>query len=163
MWKIRYVIDQRSVNDWIFGRSKLIAICSWKGFSKFWNAGREDCYISKQHHSEFPIKKIMSDTRKRKPRQRTCSWDVDTSFSWSMTPLIRAHDTALHYVDFFSVTLRGDNFQDFDKIWDEVLLSMTKNPWESGDSSEDSGSQLWVVGNHDKEYRIGTSFTKRWR
>ena len=39
-----------------------------------------------------------------------------------------AHDTVLDYADLFSVTLRGDNVQELDKRWDEVLLSMSKLP-----------------------------------
>ena len=37
-----------------------------------------------------------------------------------------AHDTVLDYADFFSITLRDDNVQEFDARWDEMLLSMTK-------------------------------------
>ena len=32
-----------------------------------------------------------------------------------------AHDTVLDYADFFSITLRNDNVQDFDTRWDEIL------------------------------------------
>ena len=39
-----------------------------------------------------------------------------------------AHDTVLDYADFFSVTLHDDNVQEFDTRWDEVPLSMSKNP-----------------------------------
>ena len=39
-----------------------------------------------------------------------------------------AHDTVLDYADLFSVTLRGDNVQENDTIWDEVVLSMSKIP-----------------------------------
>ena len=39
-----------------------------------------------------------------------------------------AHDGVLDYADFFSVTLRDDNIQEFDTRWDEVLLSMSKLP-----------------------------------
>ena len=39
-----------------------------------------------------------------------------------------AHDAVLDYADLFSVTLRDDNIQELDTIWDEVLLSMTKIP-----------------------------------
>ena len=39
-----------------------------------------------------------------------------------------AHDTVLDYVDFFSVTLRNDDVQEFDTRWDEVLLFMSKIP-----------------------------------
>ena len=45
-----------------------------------------------------------------------------------------AHDTVLDYGDSFSITLRGDNVQEFDTRWDENLLSMTKIP--SGDVLE---------------------------
>ena len=39
-----------------------------------------------------------------------------------------AHDTALGYADLFSISLRNDDFQDFDTRWDEILKSMTKIP-----------------------------------
>ena len=39
-----------------------------------------------------------------------------------------AHDTVLYYADLFSVILDDDNVQEFDTRWDEVLLSMSKNP-----------------------------------
>ena len=39
-----------------------------------------------------------------------------------------AHDTVLDYADFFSITLRNDDVQEFDTRWDEILLSMTKIP-----------------------------------
>ena len=39
-----------------------------------------------------------------------------------------AHDTVLDFADLFSVTLHDDNIQEFDTRWDEVLLSMSKNP-----------------------------------
>ena len=39
-----------------------------------------------------------------------------------------AHDAVSDYADVFSVTLHDDNVQEFDTRWDEVLLSMTKNP-----------------------------------
>ena len=39
-----------------------------------------------------------------------------------------AHDSVLDYGDLFSVTLRDGNIQEFDTRWDEVSLSMSKNP-----------------------------------
>ena len=39
-----------------------------------------------------------------------------------------AHDAVLDHADLFSVTLRDDNVQEFDTIWDEILISMTKIP-----------------------------------
>ena len=34
----------------------------------------------------------------------------------------------LDCADLFSVVLQDDNVQEFDTSWDEVLLSMSKNP-----------------------------------
>ena len=42
-----------------------------------------------------------------------------------------AHDTVLDYAGLFSVTLRDENVQEFDTRWDEVLLSMSKNPFDN--------------------------------
>ena len=39
-----------------------------------------------------------------------------------------AHDTVRDYTDFFSITLRDDDVQEFDTRWDEILLCMTKIP-----------------------------------
>ena len=39
-----------------------------------------------------------------------------------------AHDTVLDYAGPFTMTLRNDDFQEFDPGWDEILLSMTKIP-----------------------------------
>ena len=39
-----------------------------------------------------------------------------------------AHDTVLGYADLLSITLRNDNVQEFDRRWDDILLSMTKIP-----------------------------------
>ena len=33
------------------------------------------------------------------------------------------HDTVLDYTNFFLITLRNDNVQEFDSRWDEILLS----------------------------------------
>ena len=45
-----------------------------------------------------------------------------------------ARDSFLDYADFFSVTLRDDNVQDFDTRWDDILLSMSEDSirWYSG-------------------------------
>ena len=39
-----------------------------------------------------------------------------------------AHDTVLDCADVFSVTLHDVKKQEFDTRWDEVLLSVSKNP-----------------------------------
>ena len=35
-----------------------------------------------------------------------------------------------YYADLISITLRNDDVQDFDTRWDEILLSMTKIPFD---------------------------------
>ena len=37
-----------------------------------------------------------------------------------------ADDTVLDYADLFSIALRGDDVQDFNTRWEEILVSMTK-------------------------------------
>ena len=39
-----------------------------------------------------------------------------------------AHDTVHDYADVFSIVLRNDDVQEFDTMWDEILLSMSKIP-----------------------------------
>ena len=39
-----------------------------------------------------------------------------------------AHDAVLDYADLFSVTLRDDNIQQFDTIWDEIFIIDDENP-----------------------------------
>ena len=39
-----------------------------------------------------------------------------------------AHEAFLDYSDLFRVTLHGDDVQDFDTRWDEVLLSISQEP-----------------------------------
>ena len=44
--------------------------------------------------------------------------------------VIGAHDTVLDYAGLFSITRSNDNLQDSDTRWDEVLLSMSKIPFD---------------------------------
>ena len=94
-----------------------------------------------------------------------------------------AHDAVLDYADLFSVTLHGDNIQEFHTRWDEVLLSMSNIPPD--DILESlyirESAQLKTVlelydmeihqkismpnyqkveNNGEEEYRSGTSITK---
>ena len=41
-----------------------------------------------------------------------------------------AHDTVLYCADFFSVSFHDDNIQEFDTKCDEVLLPMSKIPFD---------------------------------
>ena len=42
--------------------------------------------------------------------------------------VIGVTDSVENYADLFTITLRNDNFQEFDSKWDEILLSMTQIP-----------------------------------
>ena len=41
-----------------------------------------------------------------------------------------AHDTVLDCADLFSITLRDDDVREFDTRWGEILLTMTKIPFD---------------------------------
>ena len=97
-----------------------------------------------------------------------------------------AHDTVLDHADLFSVILHDDSVQEFDTIWDEVLLSMSKIPSDDvleslyklrirgsdqlknfiriardGDSSKYiDAQQSEVEDNGGKEYRAEATITK---
>ena len=47
-----YVMEERSGDSWFFGRNNFLAIGFWNEFSKFWDAGREDCLGSEQDHPD---------------------------------------------------------------------------------------------------------------
>ena len=82
VWKFRFKTQittcSHSPSDvlmWIkdgrfLGRVKILAISSWKGFSKLRDAGREDCLCSEQDHPEFPVQEGQlqgADSPKRGP------------------------------------------------------------------------------------------------
>ena len=78
-------------------------------------------------NSQFKKKVSLEEQRAQKEdrflRGRQIAFMIHDYF-----PVTGAHDTVLDSADLFSVTLRDDNVQEFDKIWDEVLLSMSKIP-----------------------------------
>ena len=79
------------------------------------------------HNSQFKKKVSLEEQKAQKEDQflrgRQIAFMIHDYFR-----VTGAHDTALDFADLFSVTLRDDNVQEFDTRWDEVLLSMTKNP-----------------------------------
>ena len=81
-----------------------------------------------QYHQEFPVQiegqprgAAQKEDRLLRGRQIAC-------MIYDYFRVTGAHDTVLDCADFFSVTHRVDNIQEFDTRWDEVLLSMSKNP-----------------------------------
>ena len=123
-------MDQRGGDGRFVGRIEVLAISLWKEFSKFRDAGREDCFCFEQDHSEFPIEEEGQSRGTESPKRGSVSsWKTDrfrdlrilSSDWWSC-------DTALDHADLFSLTLHYDNVQEFDTRWDEVALSMSKIP-----------------------------------
>ena len=56
-----------------------------------------------------------------------------------------AHDAVLDYADLFSVTLRKNNVEEFDRRWDEILLPVTKIP------SDDILESLYKLRNREAD------------
>ena len=205
VWKIRFKNQVTTWSDvlseamlWIkevemvdsLEELKSFAIRFWEEFSKFWDAGREDCFCSWQDHPDFLIQEEGQSRGTESPEGGPVP----------ARKTDRLHDLRLLSSDwrswyriglrwFFSVTLHDDNVQDFDTRWDEVLLSMSKVP--SDDFLESlcnlrirESAQLKTVlelydmeihqknidaqlskieDNGEEEYRSETSITKFWR
>ena len=122
-----YVVDQRSGDGWFFGWAKNLTISFWKRFSKFWDAGRDDCLGSDPDHPEFPVQQKGQPRGTESPERGPVSARETNSL----------HDLRLLSSDWRSwhriglcwsilFTLCGYNIQEFDTRWDEVLLSMSK-------------------------------------
>ena len=56
-----------------------------------------------------------------------------------------AHEAVLDYFDLFHVALHGDDDQDFDARWDEVLSSISEVPNDG--NLESSYQQCWQCTN----------------
>ena len=113
----------------LIGRIEVLAISFCKDFSKFRDAGREDCFCSEQDHPEFPIQAEGQSRGTESPeggpvstRKTDRLHDLrQLSSVWRSWPTVRL-------CWFFSVTLHDDNVQEFDTRWDEVLLFMWEIP-----------------------------------
>ena len=79
------------------------------------------------HKSHFKKKVSLEEQKAQKedrfPRGRQVAFMIYDYFR-----VIGAHDTVLDYADSFSITLRNDNFQEFETRWDDILESLTKIP-----------------------------------
>ena len=102
-------------------------------------------------NSQFKKKVRLEEQKAQKedrfPRGRQSAFMIPDYFR-----VTGAHDTVLDDADLFSVTLRGDNVQEFDTRWDEVLLSMSKVP---SDDIEDTW--VWSTQNRVTLVRHGNS------
>ena len=78
-------------------------------------------------NSQFK-KKVRLEERKAQKEDRFLRGRQIAFMIYDYFRVTSAHDTVLDYADSFSITLRNDNVPEFDTIWDEILLSMTKIP-----------------------------------
>ena len=78
-------------------------------------------------NSDFK-KKVSLEEQKAQKEDRFLRGRQITYMIYDYFRVTGAHDTALDYGDWFSITLRSDGLRDFGTRWDEVLLSMTKIP-----------------------------------
>ena len=99
-----------------------------KNFLRFRDVRRENCLCSEQAHPEFPIQEEGQSRGRAQKEDRFLQGRQIAFMIYDYFRVTGAHDTVLDYADLFSVSLRDDNIQEFDKSWDEVLLSMTKIP-----------------------------------
>ena len=106
---------------WFLGRVEVLAISLWKEFSRFWDAGRAECFCSEQGHPEFPVQKEGQPRGAESPKEDRFLRGRQIAFMiYDYFRVTGAHDTVLDYVDLFSVTLHDNNVQEFDTRWDEV-------------------------------------------
>ena len=80
-------------------------------------------------NSQFMMNVSLEEQRAEKddrlPRGRQTAFMIYDYFR-----VTGAHDTEKHHTDLFSVTLHDDNIQEFETRWDEVLLPMSKIPFD---------------------------------
>ena len=144
-----------------------------KDFSKFWDAGREDCLDSEQDHPEFPVQKggqprgTESSERGPVPKRKTCrlhelmqlSSDWRSWHSIGLCWFILCHSSWWQHSGVRYTWNLGKSV----KIEDTWVWS-TQNRIRivrHGDSSKDIGQKLKTHGKEEK--RSEASFTKLWR
>ena len=115
-------MDQRSGDGQINGRSSDVAINSRP--SNFWNFEMLDAKIAsalqKIITNPYFKKKVSLEEHKDQMEDRFLRV-IPKYF-----PLAGAHESVLDYTDLFSVTLHGDDIQDFDTRWDQAQLSASE-------------------------------------
>ena len=117
------VVDQRSGNDWFFGRVESLAISLWKGFTKFLDVGCQNCLCSEHDYPEFSLQE-EGQSRGTEPRKRTGFCEEDTFHDLRVLSSDWRSWYTMDHADVFSVTLLHDNGQKFSTRLDEVLLSV---------------------------------------
>ena len=78
--------------------------------------------------NKIPKKKASLEAQKAQKEDRFLRGRQIAFMIYDYFRVTGSHDTVMDFADLLSVTLHDDNIQEFDTGWDEVLLSMSKNP-----------------------------------
>ena len=105
---------------------------SIQGYTHFPNFERLDARIAsalnKIIQNSYFKKKVSLEEEKAQKEGRFLRGRQIAYMIYDYFRVTGAHDTVLDYADLFTITFRNDDVQEFDTIWDEILLSMTKIP-----------------------------------
>ena len=84
--------------------------------------------LNKIIQNSYFKKKVSLDEQKSQNEDRFLRGRQIAYMIYDYFQVTGAHHTVLDDADLFTVTLRNDNVQEFERRWDEILLSMTKIP-----------------------------------
>ena len=113
--------------------------------------------------SIIPISKEESVWRNKKPRSRTVSFEADRLPTWStIFRVTGTHDSVENYTDLFTIVLRNDDIQEFDSMWDGILMIDDENltSWHLGRIVQIKNTRVWKT--QDRIWNCTTCrFTRR--
>ena len=84
--------------------------------------------LNKVIQNSYFKKKVSPEGQKAQKEDRFIRGRQIADMIYDNFRVTGAHDIVLDYAALFSITLRGDNVQEFDTRWDGIMLSMTKTP-----------------------------------
>ena len=79
------------------------------------------------HNSHFK-RRISLEEQKAQKQDRFLRGRQIAYLIYEQFRVTGTDDSVENYADLFSISLRNDDFQEFDSKWDEILLSMTQIP-----------------------------------
>ena len=184
------VMDERSGDGWFIGGIEIVAIRFWKEFSKFRDAGREDCSCSEQDHPEFPVQEEGQSRGTESPERgpvstrktdrlhdlRLLSSDWRSWCSMGLCWFILCYSSWWQYSGIRYKMGRSSIIDDKKFIRSNLAKSVQiEDTWvwspqkrigivRHGDSSKDVDAQLSKIeDNGEEKYRSETTITKLWR
>ena len=116
-WSIRWMI---------FKSSRSIKVTHFPNFEML--DTRIASALNKIIQNSYFKKKVSLEEQKAQKEDRFLPGRQIADMIYDNFRVTGAHDAVLDYADLLSSTLRNDAVQEFDTIWDEILLSITKIP-----------------------------------